>query len=248
MAHNTPMKCGNRGCDYELYSQEADFLVCPGCGDPVLLDRVRSVPCDRRLHTPADRVMDRGRQLRLWAGLAYAMTASLSLAWYWGGPDRLTRELLPNGGDIFIEASPYLFAFAMVGGLTRQLVPQMRLWVDDPNWITNTKAQMLARSLPIGVWTAITMAFWSYPSVANLQEAVQAHTDIASQHPQLVTACILGAYLVPLIAGGVGVLAEGLEVVNQQNIARINAFIRRGQEAFPQLHADEEPNVNKTTE
>ena len=241
LAHNTAMKCGNRGCDYELYSFEADFLICPGCGEPVLLDRVRSVSCDRRLHTPANRVMDRVKKLRFWGFFAYALAASASVAWYLGGPDALTSHLRPQGGDIFLEATPYFLAFMMVGLGIKQFVPQTRLWVDDPNWTANTKAQLLIRTAPYVIWALATLVFWSYPSVSNLQAALAANPTVANAHPQLVMASTLGAYLAPLMGAGVGLFCESLEVISQRHIARINALLMRKPEAFPILHEDADP-------
>lgn len=235
------MKCGNRGCEYELYSFEADFLICPGCGEPVLLDRIRSVACDRRLHTPADKVMDRVKQLRFWGFFANALALSASVAWYLGGPDAITSHLRPDGGEIFLEATPYCFAFIMVGLGIQRFVPQTRLWVDDPNWTANTKAQLLIRTAPYVIWVLATLAFWSYPSVSNLQAALATNPAVANGHPQLVMASTLGAYLVPLIGAGVGVLYECLEVINQRNIARINALLMRTPVAFPTLREDADP-------
>lgn len=238
MAHNTPMKCGNRGCEYELYSHEADFLICPGCGEPVLLDRVRSVACDRRLHTPADRVMDNVKQLRFWGGLAWAFMASSAVAWYWGGPSALEAVLRSTGGSIFLEASPYVTSLLMVVLFTKQFVPQMRLWFDDPNWMGNTNAQMLIRTLPYVVWSGVTIFTWSWPSVTNLYEALANHPAVATDHPQMVMATTIGAYLVPLIAAGIGVMNEGLEVINQRNIARVNAILMRNPPELPYLDED----------
>lgn len=238
------MKCGNNGCDYELYAQEADFLVCPGCAKPVLLDRARSVDCDRRLHTPADRVIDRSQDLRFYRIFALAITGTTLFSWYYGGPNQLEQYLSDWGQQIFLNGTNYAIGFALAAGLTAQVVPKMRLWVDDPNWITNTKAQLLIRSLPYAVWAIATMVLWSMPSVANLQAALAQIPGVAEAHPQMVTASIWGAYLVPLITAGVGILGEGLEVINQRNIARLNALIVRKSNALPPL-CDEGPTEIK---
>lgn len=235
------MKCGNRGCEYELYSDEADFLVCPGCGEPVLLDRQRSVPCDRRLHTPAERVMSRVKDRRFWVFAAYALLAVFSFAWFAGGPDALTRELGVFDTSITGDPSFFMFAFMMIGLGTQRVVPQMRLWVDDPDWNRNRKAQMLIRAIPYGIWAVATELFWSHPLAVNLQAALADQPAVAEAFANTVTVTLLGAYLTPIVAAGTGLVAEWLEVNNQHDIARVNALLMRKPKAFPTLHADEDP-------
>lgn len=240
------MKCGNKGCEYELYLDEARSLVCPSCTSEVQRSPEMRATIPKEVLRQADKVAFRATNYR-WGHNGLIV---LPICIYAILSETLFKDLYLalNRFDGFDIQSPVILGVIYVCVVLgfQELYNQMRLIFHEKTWYLEIKQHILVKS---GVWSLCAIAaelFWAIPEVTRLHEVITNHQlQHASEVMRLASLSTGWLYALPIIFASSGLAAGIISSLGQREVAVFNqAMIDEGVIPYPALSEGEDDGDN----